>query len=329
VFLDYGRTLKPGLIVGQWNHLGNFSQISGDERCMLPTALWGKGEDYLWYSSGNAAHYTDLAEGMLGEITLQARYIRGAFDDKPFTIGKYESTRTRVAIAELAANGGAPMGFYTRFIDPLARAEIVRYYQFLKRYDALHRGNRSHAEVLLVYPRSDVQEGNLAPIDAFRRLGDQLLDEHVLFDVLPDELATAEVAARYQWVVRPESSDQALPESVRSNLSRFKAPQTVRIAANHPAGTNNLTLHLVNYNREEPAKKGSAGGGLKDEKPIAAPAIDVDLLLPANYQVQGVEVMTPENPEPVKLAFDVASSRLRLTVPEFLVYSLVHVRMKQ
>ena len=44
---------------------------------------------------------------MLGEGTLQARYIRGAFDDKPFTLGKYENTRIRVAIAELAANGGA------------------------------------------------------------------------------------------------------------------------------------------------------------------------------------------------------------------------------
>jgi hypothetical protein len=329
VFLDYGRTLKPGLIVGQWNHLGNFNQISGDERSMLPTELWGKGEDYLWYSSGGAAHFTDLPEGMLGEITLQARYIRGAFDDKPFTIGKYESTRTRVAIAELAANGGAPMGFYTRFTDPLARAEIVRYYQFLKRYDSLHRGNRSHAEVLLVFPRSDVHEGNLTPLDAFRRLGDRLLDDHVLFDVLPDESLTPQILARYRHVVREQSPDVAIPEAVRSQLSRFQAPQTVRIAANRPAESDNLTLHLVNYNREEPAKKHSPGGGLKDEKPIAAPAIDIDFVLPAGCQVQSVEVMTPEDAAPVKLAFELASGRLRLTVPEFLVYSLVHVRMKQ
>ena len=39
-------------------------------------------------------------------MTLQCRYIRGAFDDKPYTIGKYEHTRIRTAIAELAANGG-------------------------------------------------------------------------------------------------------------------------------------------------------------------------------------------------------------------------------
>ena len=35
VFVRYGRSLKPDLIVAQWNHLGNLSQIDGDElpRC--------------------------------------------------------------------------------------------------------------------------------------------------------------------------------------------------------------------------------------------------------------------------------------------------------
>ena len=69
---------------------------------MLPGRLWGRGEDYLWYSTGDAANFTDLEAGVLGEATLQARYIRGAFDDKPFTLGKYESTRIRAAIAEVA-----------------------------------------------------------------------------------------------------------------------------------------------------------------------------------------------------------------------------------
>ena len=87
-----------------------------------------------------SANCTDLAAGVLGEGTLQARYIRGAFDDKPFTLGKYESVRIRVAIAELAANGGAPMGFYTAFKDPEARREIVRYYGFLRRHETLYRG---------------------------------------------------------------------------------------------------------------------------------------------------------------------------------------------
>ncbi len=143
VFVRYGRSLKPDLIVAQWNHLGNFSQLDGDERCLLPTELWGRDESYLWYSTGGAANYTDLKNRVLGEGTLQARYVRGAFDDRPFTLGKYEGTRIRASIAELAANGGAPMGFYLTFTNPLARREIVRYYQFLKRFDPIYRGERS------------------------------------------------------------------------------------------------------------------------------------------------------------------------------------------
>src|SRR5262249_46265404 len=165
VFVQYARSLKPGLLLGQWNHLGDFNQIAGDERSMLPGSLWGRDEDYLWYSTGAAASFTDLAAGILGEGTLQARYIRGAFDNKPFTLGKYESTRIRVAIAELAANGGAPMGFYTRFKDNQARQEIVRYYRFIEKHDAIYRGNRSHAEVLLLYPRTKVHEGDVAAVD--------------------------------------------------------------------------------------------------------------------------------------------------------------------
>jgi hypothetical protein len=333
VFIDYGRSLKPDLMVAQWNHLGNFNQISGDERSLLPSELWGKGEDYLWYSSGAAAHFTDLEEGLLGEVTLQARYIRGAFDDKPFTIGKYENTRARVAIAELAANGGAAMGFYTRFTDPLARQELVRYYQFLKRYDALHKANRSHAEVLLVYPRSQIHQGNLQPLEAFKTIGDKLLDDHVLFDVLPDELATEEIVARYRHVIRPAEGESAssdpLPAAVRQQLSRFDAPSTVRIAANRPANGSDLTLHLVNYNRQEPDKKRSAGGGLKDEKPIAAPDIPVDLALPAGAIVSAIEVMTPESPEPLQLNFKFERGRLKFTLPGFLVYSLVRIDLAE
>src|SRR5262245_24985734 len=170
VFLKHGRSVKPDLIVAMWGHLGDFGQIRGDERCLLPAELWGRGEDYLWYSTGAAACFTDLKAGILGEGTLQARYIRGAFDDRPFTLGKYESTRIRAATAELAANGGAPMGFYVNFRDPMARVEALRYYGFLRAYDSIYHANRSHAEVLLLYPRRAVHQGNLAALESFQRL---------------------------------------------------------------------------------------------------------------------------------------------------------------
>lgn len=310
VFVKYARLIKRDLILGQWNHLGNFSQISGDERCMLPGDLWGRDEDYLWYSTGGAACFTDLEAGVLGEGTLQARYIRGAFDDKPFTLGKYESTRIRVAIAELAANGGAPMGFYTRFKDPAAREEIVRYYRFLEKYDSLYRGNRPHAEYILAYPRSKVHAGDVEAVEAFKKRGLELLDDHVLFSVVPDD--------------RIRLPKRDVPE----NRSRFDCPKTVRVSASRPAKGNEITLHFVNYNREEPKEKRSPGRGIADEKPFAVEKIHVDFMLPKEAKVKSISVASPESPDEVRAPYTIDNGRLRFEVPKFLVYSIARINLE-
>jgi hypothetical protein len=356
VFVQFGRSLKPDLIVAQWNHLGDFNQISGDERCLLPGELWGRDEDYLWYSTGDAANFTDLASGALGEATLQARYVRGAFDDKPFTLGKYENTRIRVAIAELAANGGAPMGFYTNFKDPDARREIARYYRFLGRNENLYRANRSHAEVLLLFPRSRVHEVDVAAVARFKELGKRLLDSHVLFDVLPDDRATA--AARGRYVATIDSLDARmvatdLMERLPSYLSRFEAPATVRVSASRPGSgpevrvPKEITLHFVNYNREEPADKRSRGTGITDDRPLATPPFQVELQLPADFHTPGprprsarraergrragsvgrVEFLTPETDQARELEFEQMGAHLRFRIPDFLVYGVVRVEL--
>lgn len=320
VFVQYARSLKPGLVLGQWDHLGDFNQINGDERCMLPGNLWGRDEDYLWYSTGAAAFFTDLAEGFLGDATLQARYIRGAFDNKPYTLGKYESTRTRTSIAELAANGGAPMGFYTPFKNEMARQEMVRYYRFLEKHDALYRGNRSHAEVVLLYPRSKVHEGQLEALDAFKELGKKLLDQHVLFDVLPDDRITSAQRASYRAVLEPGTP---LP----AGLSQFKAPMTVRVSASRPKTGREITLHFVNYNREEPKMKKSAGAGIKDEKPIAVEGVEVDLALPKGANVTGLTVFSPEEPDETHVKFGINEGRIQFTMPKFLVYGVARLQL--
>jgi hypothetical protein len=324
----YGRKLKPGFIAAQWNHLGNFNQINGDERSMLPPEVWGKGEDYLWYSTGGAACYTDLANGYLGEGTLQARYIRGAFEDKPFTLGKYESTRIRVAIAELAANGGSPMGFYTNFKDPMAREEIVRYYGFLARHERLFKANKAHEEAWLEYPRWLVHQGKVEAIESFRRIGDELLDQHILFSVTPQD--SPEEMIRRHPTVRVFKAKIEMPgdkpaERRWEGASRFEAPTTVRVSASIPADGRGLTVHFVNYNRMEPEKPKSPGSGIKDEKPIPSPAIKASLVLPKGMDVQRVVTMTPEEPEPAELQATRKGDRLEYTAPEFLVYRVVQV----
>ena len=335
VFVKYGRSLKPDLIVAQWNHLGNFSQIRGDERCMLPNDLWGKDESYLWYSLGGSANHSDLEKRFLGDGTLQARFIRGAFDDKPFTLGKYENTRIRVAIAELAANGGAPMGFYTRFTDPEARQVIVQYYNFMKKYDPIFKGNQSYAEAVLMFPRRAIHAGNLAPLDRFREVGKALLDSHVLFDVLPDDIqrgVNLERESKYSYKYFPKTGDEKLPKP-QAGMSRFDAPYSVQVSASRPANSDQeITLHFVNYNREEPPRdrKGnpSPGGGIKDEKSIPVKSVGVDFVLPPNRKLQRVEFCSPENSELRALAAVEDKGRIKFSVPEFKVYSIVRIHLK-
>jgi hypothetical protein len=332
VFIRYGRSIKPDLIVAQWNHLGDFSQISGDERCLLPAHLWGRDEDYLWYSTGGSAYYTDLALGFLGEATLQARYIRGAFADKPFTLGKYEQTRIRATIAELAANGAAPMGFYADFTNHQAREVLVQYYQFLKRHDDLFHGNRSAAEAVLLFPRQAVQQGDLGPLQSFRKTGRDLLDAHVLFDVLPDDLATTDRLATYAQVFMPAPAISADRLAEFEWRSRFQAPQTVRVSATRPARDDHeLDIHFVNYDRIEPPRhadgKPSAGAGVQDEKPIPVNNLRAEIRLPPGQMPESVSVICPEQPNPKPVEFEITEGRLRFTMPQFQVYGIARIRL--
>ncbi len=320
VFVKYGRSLKKDLILAQWNHLGNFNQINGDERCMLPKELWGKDEDYAWYSTGAAAVYTDFEKGDFGEGTLQARYLRGAFDNKPFTLGKYENTRMRVAIAELAANGGAPMGFYTNFKNAAARKEIVRYYQFLEKNDKLLRGSRPAGEVLLLFPRSRVHEGDVAAVEAFRKRGKELLDQHVVFDVLPDDMLTQEIRENYRAVVKATE-----PLKLPDGLSTIKAPVTVRVSFDRTATNDALIIHLVNYAREPGAPNKGKGG--EDERPLVVKGVEIRL--PPQYGNKGgsIKFLTPESDRPLLLGITSTNLGPVIEAPEFLVYAMIRIEL--
>ena len=44
----------------------------------------------------------------------------------------------------------------------------------MEQNDVLYRANRSYAEVLLLYPRSMVHEGNVEAVEAFKKLYDSI-----------------------------------------------------------------------------------------------------------------------------------------------------------
>ena len=318
VFVEYGRSIKPDLIASIWGHSSaDFSyppRGSNDERSMLPSEQWGKGESYLWYCLGRA------------EPTLQLRYIRGSFGDKPFTVCHYENVKIRASMAELMANGGSPMAKYVNFTDPAARAELVRYFQFLKRYDGVYRANQPYGEAVLLHPRSENHQGRLvSAMTAFQKVGRKLMEEHVLFDVVPDEVITSGEKSRYREVYTTGNAED-IDGEVFDGFSRFEAPATVRVSASRPAEGHAVDLHFVNYNREE-GPEGYRGKGIADEKPIAVESVKVDFVIPEGMRPLRIEALSPEEPEPREIRFEESGGRVQFTAPGFLVYGLTRIHL--
>jgi len=99
----------------------------GDERCLLPPGLWGRGEDISGTAPAMGRTAPTWPPASWAKATLQARYLRGAFDGKRSRWAKTRAPAIRVAIAELAANAGPRWALLHFLHDPQARLEIVRY----------------------------------------------------------------------------------------------------------------------------------------------------------------------------------------------------------
>ena len=154
-------------------------------------------------------------------------------------------------------------------------------------------------------------------------------NRHVLFDIVPDDLATPARLADYRQVFKVSAGDgEGEGERAAANLagmdvSRFEAPRTVRVSASRPAAGAELTVHFVNYDRTEPREKRSAGSGIVDERPRSVSGIQADLRLPPGTRATSVVVLSPEYPGPRDVRFEPAQGRVGFTVPEFLVSDLL------
>ena len=358
VFIRHGRKLKPDLIVAQWNHLGAFHQISGDERCLLPAEQWGRGENYLWYSTGNAASQTDLANGDLGDGTLQLRFIRGAFGPKPFLLGKYEQTRTRATIAEGIANGGAGLGFYATFKNPAGREAMTTYFRFAREHRDFYEGAQPAAELLLLYPRSAVRRGDLEPVARFKTIGKRLAAEGYAFDIVPDDLVTeAQLAARRSFVfTAPLTHAPALNATGRTPLdatqlsepglpgawkwpldliTRRIGPSTVVLSV--LSQPKRRVVHLVNYNREEPPKTRTMGSGPHEEKPLAVERVTVRLALAPGESIRSPKSIRLYSPDAdvSTMVTDLRqkaggvgqTGEVSFTIPRMLIYTVAVVEL--
>jgi hypothetical protein len=347
IFVDYGRTLKPDLIVAQWNHLSHVS--TGNERMFLPIDRWGKGEDYFW-ESGGAAFVGDnlnLAEGKAGDAWLSCLTVRELNGGKPFVMGKYDGMRLAESTAEGFATGGLGMGRYMAFEDPAGFQVLVKYAQFMHRNRALYDGATPVAEVGLILPRQTAWAGNPEPWNDFRATGQALANDQILFDVIADENIAPERLKRYPAVLLPAGTD--LSDSQKAALDAFKAsggkvipsteaaqivsatkgtsieaPWTVRASLFEQE--NRCLLHLVNYDRDEVGTtKADKAKKPENERPRAVKDIAVDLKLPADRKVTALKMHSPESATPLEIPFEQSAGRVKFRVPEVLVYGVVEL----
>ena len=333
-FIEYGRSLKPDLILGTWNHLG-FLSVGSDERNVTPKELWGRGEQLFWYSTGGQAG--TVADGDAGVRMLNLKWIWELSGRKLPVLGRYEGTRVRASIAESLANQGPGMGLYCTWKDPVGRKAFVDYFNFARKYDEYYHPVESFSEVALVFPRQSIQIGDAEPVDDFREIGQALLNEHILFDVLSDENISAERLNQYPAVILPNvkaiSSEQhellaeyaerggvlitneidrdailnSLRNDISGGISEIDAPWMIRVTAfSQPERT---LLHLVNYNRDETDDRGPAN----------------DLRLPVETDVNSVTLISPDNPQSYSLDWQQTEARVTFRVPSVLVYGVVVV----
>ncbi len=199
IFLGEGRAIKPDLILGQWDHLGNVGVT--EERSFLPIEKYAAGENYLWYS-GN--HYNpDLKPGEDNDGWLNGLYLRALAGDKPYVIGRYDSVRLRAGQAEAMALGGAGTGLNNTVTDPAAFQVLKNYLLFAKAHEndvldthvraiPAREGERVQpvmlAETCLVIPRQSAWAGKKQSFDTFRKVGTELVRRQQPLLMLSDEV---------------------------------------------------------------------------------------------------------------------------------------------
>ena len=206
LFIDFGRALKPELLLAQWYHKYDLSVW--DERCLLPASQWAQDEDYIWYSQGGNKNYSSLEHGYLADTGLPARYTYAMSGGKPMVLNKYDGQRLRLSIAEAGANHSAALGSHSWAEERMATegsdytGPIERYQSFLAAHDGLIHPATPWSQVGLVYPRRAELEQEHECLDALKTLGRFMEDGHVPFDVLLDE-QLVDKGAEYPVLILP------------------------------------------------------------------------------------------------------------------------------
>jgi hypothetical protein len=69
----------------------------------------------------------------------------------------------------------------------------------------------------------------------------------------------------------------------------------------------------------------SAGGGIHDEKPIAAEGVRCSFQMPEGKKLKRIRFLTPENNKAIELRTTSSGNQIQINVPKFLVYGVVEL----
>ena len=222
IYIAHGRSLNPNLLLAQWYHKYDFK--AHDERSLLPSALWAKDEDYIWYSQGGYKGMSLIKHNYLADMGLPARFIYAASGGKPYVINKYDSRRLRLSIAEAAANHAAALAYHWGYDETPDfavedyYAPVIRYQRFLADHETLLHPAQPWAQIALVYPRRAELEDEIDSLEPLKRIGRLLEDRHLLFDIILDE-QLLECAANYDMVILPDVKRLSVEEG--AHLQQF------------------------------------------------------------------------------------------------------------
>ena len=218
IYIAHGRSLNPDLLLAQWYHKYDF--MPHDERSLLPSTLWAKDEDYIWYSQGGYKGMSFIKHGYLADMGMPARFIYAAGGGKPFVINKYDFRRLRLSIAEAAANHAAAPAYHwgydenPDFAVEDYYAPVIRYQRFLADHETLLHPAQPWAQIALVYPRRAELEDESDCLEPLKRIGRLLEDRHLLFDIILDE-QLLDCAANYDTLILPDVKRLSPEEGTR------------------------------------------------------------------------------------------------------------------
>ncbi|HYM12966.1 MAG TPA: hypothetical protein VEU62_19665 [Bryobacterales bacterium] len=224
VFLGYGRSLKPDLLVSSWMHHRGFLVPGVDykreglnpfnERILLPPERWGRGEDYIWYCV--APPKSNLREHNASDISLSAKFVYAMGGGKPFLIAKYDYVRPRLTLAEAWAQGGIGLA-----LDRSESQDVLApYFAFVHRHRDLYHPCEPYTELGLLFARRSMYRCDTSFLPALDRFARALLDGHGLFDVLIDQHLDRIALRRYRAVLLPVTT--YLSPAERKQLEAYR-----------------------------------------------------------------------------------------------------------